>query len=148
MNCCITSWGNTYNTHLKPLQIIQNRAIRLITSSPPTYNAKQLLQENNILDVAALVKYNLATFLFKLINEEISLSLIPSSSLLNTNPTRFAQHNNFILPKVRTNYGKQTVHFAAISLWNTLPFLIKIQKTHKFRHELKKFLLCDIHCSV
>lgn len=145
INYCITSWGNTYSTHLKPLQTIQNQAIRVITSNPHTANAKQLLQENNILDVAALVKFNLATFLFKLINDKITLSLFPMSSLTNTNPTRFALHNNFILPKVRTNYGKQTVHFAAISSWNTLPFVIKLQKAHRFCHELKNFLLCDMY---
>lgn len=39
--------------------------------------------------------------------------------------TRFSRNNNFLLPTVHTNYGKETTCFAAVTFWNNLPMAIK-----------------------
>lgn len=141
INYCITSWGNTYSSHLVSLQTIQNQSIRILTRSPYRSNAKALLHANNILTVDNTFKYKLGILLFKQINNQLPLFIIPESSLANTNLTRFARNQNFILPSVHTNYGKQTAYFTGIRLWNTIPPAIKTsQSIGKFKKELKTFL--------
>lgn len=141
INYCITTWGTTYNTHLAPLQTVQNKAIKIVTSSSHYTDSKQLFYSYNILTVRDMVKYNLVICLSKHINELFPISIIPSSSLLNTNNTRFAYHKNFILPKARTNYGKQTAHFSSLSIWNSLPSILKVMNPHSFVKELKKLFV-------
>lgn len=147
INYCITTWGNTYNTHLAPLQTVQNKAIRIVTSSSCNSNSKQLFYAYNVLTVHDTVKYSLAIWLFKHINNRCPFSIIPSSSLLNPNNTRFALQKNFILPKIRTNYGKQTAHFSAFSIWNSLPSVLKSMTLSSFVKDLRKFLINQYNTS-
>lgn len=136
---CITSWGNTYTTHLTSVQTIQNQAIRILTSSPYLSNAKSLLHENNILTVSELVKYNLGIYMYRTINNQLPHF---TTILSNNNVTRFALNNNFLLPKVRTNYGKQTIHFSGISFWNSLPSDIKVCRSLKvIKSKLKNHIM-------
>lgn len=114
---CIISWGNTYSTHLTSVQTVQNQAIRITTSSPFLTNATSLLHESNILTVTELVKYNLGIYMYSITNNQL---LHLTSILSKSNVTRFALNNNFLLPKVRSNYGKQILYFSGISFWNNL----------------------------
>lgn len=85
INCCITSSGNTYSSHLVSLQTIQNQSIRMLTRSPYRSNTKALLHANNILTVDNTFIYKLGILLFKQINNQLPLFIIPQSSLANTN---------------------------------------------------------------
>lgn len=105
--------------HLSPIQHIQNQAIRIITFSSYRSSASSLLLSFDMLSISSLFKYRLASILFKSL-----VHLIPSSVFrtvdLNTNPTRSASDGNFLLPVIRTNYGRHTAYFAALSIWSTL----------------------------
>lgn len=141
LNYCITSWGNTYSSHLVFLQTMQNQSIRILTHSHHRCNAIALLQANNILTVCDTFKYKLGILLYKQINNLLPVSIIPPSNLVNTNLTRFAHNRNLILPRVQNNYGKQTIYFNGIHFWNTIPPAIKTsQSIGKFKKELKTFL--------
>lgn len=138
----ITSWGNTYNTHISSVQHIQNRAIRIITNSSFYSNATPLLQANSILTVSGLFNFHLIIMLYKQLNKQLVFDLIDASLLTNTNSTRFAHSHNFLLPKCNTNYGKMTSAFAVIKMWNNLPYTLKSSSSfHAFKHELKNFIL-------
>lgn len=67
----ITSWGNTYNSHLSSVQHIQNQAIRIITYSSFYSNATPLLQANCILTVSGLFNFHLIITLFKQLNKQL-----------------------------------------------------------------------------
>lgn len=81
-------------------------------------------------------------FFFKLLNNQLCFDLLDVGTLVNRNITRFALNNNLLLPKVKTNYGQQTFHFAAINLWNRIP--LNIKSSHSitaFKKSLKNLLL-------
>lgn len=139
---CIVCWGTTYATHLKSLQIIQNQAIRIFTYSSYYIDAALILQDNNILSVSQLVRYSLGIVMYKLLNNIIFLPLIPQCYLVNDNITRFALNNNMVLPKVRTNYGKQAIHFSLVTVWNTIPLELKnIHSIFNFKAHFKQAIL-------
>lgn len=96
------SWGIAYCTHLTSIQIIQNQAIKIATSSPFRSNAKSLLRANNTLTVQELIEHNLGTDMYKTINNQHPHLSASISMFTNTNVTRFVLNNNFILRKART----------------------------------------------
>lgn len=137
----IISWGSTYSTHLTSIQTIQNQAIRIATCSLFRANARSLLHDNNILTIKELIDYNLGIFMYKTITNQLPHLSTSIFMLTNSNTTRFALNNNFILPKVRTNYGKQTFYFSGIAFWNTLPLNIKASRTlNEIKNKLKKHI--------
>lgn len=84
--------------------------------------------------------------MYRLVNHDVHIDGININYLLNTNNTRFAQRNNLLLPKARTNYGKFTTAFGGISPWNTIPTEIKTScNVHSFSHLTKRYLLDALH---
>lgn len=142
INYCITAWGNTYPTHIAPLHHLQNQAIRILSFSSFYYSASDMLQNHNLLPINKLVKYNLAVMLFKVINGPPPVNIFSEVPLVNLNCTRFAANNNFLLPLIHTNYGKQSGYFAALSTWNSLPLDVKRSSSlGLFKKTLFTFLL-------
>lgn len=134
---------NTHtHTHTAPIQHIQNQAIRIMTYSPYNSNAAQLLKANRLLTIRNLFKYSLSILMYQSVNKLIPTIIFPPETLANNNCTRFASNNNFLLPKVNTNYGKHSAYFAAISTWNGLPSEIK---TRSFINSFKTALFTFLH---
>lgn len=138
---CISSWGNTYATHLSAIQHLQNQALRIITFSGFMSNASSLLCSHGILSVQKLAKYFLGILIYKYVNGKLPIPLLHSSQFPQSSSTRFAKANNFLLPKPRTNYGKFTTKFSSISLWNSLPLEIKNRSLEMFKKGLRSHLL-------
>lgn len=129
-----------YPSHILPLQRLQNQAIRILTFSSPITCASPLFQQHNVLTVCNLFKYKLGILVFKCLNGTITANVLEKFQLLNSNPTRFASNNNFLLPHARTNYGKHTTIFAAIQFWNSIPLSTKQLSLPAFKKELKHII--------
>lgn len=141
INYCSASWGLTYKSHIAPLQRIQNRLVRIISSSQFDAHMADLYVDLNLLTITDIVALNVSTTAFRLFNELNLLYIIGRTNLQNTNKTRFSLQNNFLLPKARTNYGKQTFDFTSIKIWNQLPHIIKTQtRLSTFKRSLRSFL--------
>lgn len=150
INYCISSWGLTYDIHLTPLKRIQNQAIRIITFSSFNSHVTYLYQHLDLLPLDQLILYNLGITAHRLVTDKSVLFIIGRTDLTNHNITRFASQHNFLLPKVRTNYGKQTVGFAAIKFWNNLPINTKKNKLNRssYKQSVLKFILEDPNFSL
>lgn len=141
INYCITSWGSTYRIHLSILISMQKQALRIITFSSFTQPSAPLFHSLHVLPLEHLHKFQVLVFLFKVINKYICVNFVPENIITNNNVTRFALSNNLLLPKVRTNYGKQTTSFFTISTWNNLPPSLKTPMSlYKFKKMLKHHL--------
>lgn len=91
----ITSWANTYPSHILPLQRLQNQAIRIITFISPVTCVSPLFQQHSVLTVCNLFKYKLGILVFRCLNGTITAIVLEKFQLLNSNPTRFASNNFF-----------------------------------------------------
>lgn len=112
---CIASWGNTYHTRTTPLQHVQNQAIWIIIYKPYNSNDAQLLKANRLLSTRNLFKYSLSILMHQSVRKLMPPIIFNPEALINNNSTWFASNNNFLLPKVNSNYGKHTASFAAAS---------------------------------
>lgn len=145
LNYCLSSWGNTYSTHLSCLDHLQNQAVRLITFSPYNASALPIYTRLKIPPLKLAFQLKLGAIIFRARTHGTFISSFFDSQLTNTNPTRFAQGLNLLLPKAYTNYGKQTAIFAAIKLWNSLPITIKLSYSMRsFNSSLRSFLLTNL----
>ena len=65
----IIIWGNTYNTTLQPIFILQKRAMRLITFSRFDEHSSPLFKSLEIIKFLDLVTFHLAIFMYKYHNQ-------------------------------------------------------------------------------
>ena len=81
-NYCNLIWASTYASYLEPLYLLQKKAIRIITFSPPRTFSKPLFCKLNILSLHSLYKFHVSCFVFSHFNRLLPASL---SSLLHFN---------------------------------------------------------------
>lgn len=124
-SCCISSWGNTYASHLEPLQHLQKGGVRLIAFAPFQSPSTPLFIHFSVLPINNFFTLKLPILMYRLIYHRLCISGLSTQHLVNTNNTRFSACHNFIVPKVRSNYGKLTLIYRCIRLeqhttWNTV----------------------------
>ena len=108
--------GKTYNSTLRPLIILQKRAIRTITFSVPDEHSEPLFKE---LEILKLTDLNDA-----LLTYHYHHNLLPSSfenifqtvASIHSYNTRLASKSTYYINTIKTNYGKFTFCFAAVKV--------------------------------
>ena len=110
----VAVWGNTFPSYLAKLTRLQNKALRLVTSSDWNASAAPLYQKLNILSLSKLNKFEIAKFIFNYNNKCL--------------PTTFDQH--FILAK--TSHSQSTRYSASDHLKIPLYKTNRLQRSIKF----------------
>jgi len=70
MTYCVEIWGNTYKTTIKPILLLQKRAIRLINKTDYYHPTNKLFINSNLLKFYDLVEFKIAKIMFKIINNK------------------------------------------------------------------------------
>lgn len=120
LNYCSLVWGTATQTGLKKLRTLEKRALRLVHNLPSRHSTKNLFFKNKIINVFSLYAYRLLRT-YKLEQRRCISNisdLAPIELFHCTYPRRHKPH--WVLPKVRTNYGRQMVAFQLPSLLNKL----------------------------
>ena len=66
---CIIAWGNTYQTSLQPLFVLQKKAIRIITFSGFFEHTSPLFKDLNVIKLFDEVTVHIAVFMYKFKNQ-------------------------------------------------------------------------------
>ena len=61
---CVEVWGNALSTHIQPLIKLQNKIVRIITSS--SHTTDQLYENTGILQFKILVKHRIGLLMYKI----------------------------------------------------------------------------------
>ena len=141
VNYCNIIWASTYDSDLKPLFLLQKKAIRIITFSPPQTHTKPLFHKLDILPVHSIFKCHVACFVFLSVN---NLLPTPLSSIFHFNfeyHDHFT-HSSFYLHKVFAKYHLSMCSQAPI--WNSLPLTFHNSlNISNFRCNIKKHFLIN-----
>ena len=133
----VLAWGNTYQTYLNKIYIVQKKAIRLINNSGFRSHTGPLFLKSNCLTLFNIYKYQLGVLMYKfekrLLPTAIQRMFIVNSSIHNYN-TRLS--SKFHIFSVRTNLSQSTVRFQGPTLWNSLTCL---SPAHTVTHFKKNF---------
>ena len=132
----ILSWGCTYETNLKPIFILQKKAVRIITFSAYDDSSSSLFKELSIIKLFDLVNLHIAIFMFKFHNNLLptafSLFFKKIQQVYKYN-TRLSAKQSYYIPKARTNYGIFNIRFQGPKVWNDIDEQLKASSLPLFK---------------
>ena len=129
---------------LYQLQLLQNRAARVITFTSKFDHITQVLKDLHWLPVKQRITFKILLLCYKCLYQlapdyltELLHFYIPSRDLRSSDPSL----SLLVVPKTRTGFGDRSFEAAAPALWNSLPPAIKHSSSVKvFKKQLKTFL--------
>ena len=129
---CNLSWGNTYQSHLNPLLILQKKAIRIINNVPFSAHTNDLFFSNGILKLADINKFQQSVFMYKSNRTNFSRNHSYNTRTRNTLNPIFC----------RTSIFQHSLSFSAPNVWNEIPNRIKfLPSLSSFKYHLKQHFL-------
>ena len=118
---CCTLWRNGNSVHLRRLQKIQNRALRIVLQVDNRFNRQTLYSTLKVDCLIDRWKKQALIFIFKLLNNFLPESLCERLEK-RVSHYNLRNHENILnLPKPKSNILKNSTLYSASRLFNTLP---------------------------
>ena len=140
----IVTWGTASETVLKPLNMLLNRVVRIMTFAPFTIDTKPIFDFLKIQDFQQLFSFETGNFIYRL-----KKNLLPINTLVNHFSRIPAQHNYnlrnrenrlLVTPlSLLSSFKKKSLYIRGIDLWNNIPDQIETSKSigiFKNQHKL------------
>ena len=140
LSYCCSVWGCCGDTKLNTLQKLQNRAARIVTSSPFDSSAAPLLQRLGWLSVDRLVHRETSTMVYKSLIGLAPDNLCQTFSRLSDVHSRVLRNTkcDLVIPRMRTACGQNSFAFRGVDAWNKLHSDIKLAPSiQSFKAKLK-----------
>ena len=140
----ILIWGSASRTTLKPLEVLVNKAIRIMLFAPfGNLDFAPLYQELELLDLDNIVSYELGKFMFK-----SKKDLLPVN-IGNYQEIEYGQRRSGLIDrhrppriKCRIMTGEKSIQSRGSKLWESLPDDLKSCESFKmFKRQYKKYLI-------
>ena len=154
----IEVWGNACKTEINKLEVLQKRAMRMMTyndSFPvvpgPLKPSDPIFHKLNILKINDIYKFQVAKFIFRNLNNLAPVNFqnwfCPLNSIhnyhtrSNFNTDIDSNTNNLVIPFARTsNYGLKQICVNGPRIWNALPDDLRLENSKvTFLRKLKNF---------
>ena len=141
----ILGWGSATQVRKKSLQILQHRVLRVLNKSSwkDKITNKSLFLNSKLFEIDDIYKYELGKFMYlsniKALPEIFENYFLSLEQKHNYN-TRSKSKKNYFVDTVQTNFGKNSLKFKRIQLWNKLPSTIKSFSFFRFKKEYQKLL--------
>ena len=135
LNYCNPIWSNTYACHLKQLNVLHKKTIRIMTNSNYCQHTPPLFKSLNILNLTDLSKFSIGTYMFKQINTQ----------RYNTRPLHpYPTRNQLLLqiPRHKQTLFTHSLLYLGPKIWNDIPSPIQnTQNSSTFKSNYKDYLL-------
>lgn len=117
LNYCSLVWTTTTKNNLNKIFLLQKKILRHIANIPYLASTKTVFQEYNIVRVQHLYKFRvLQSFHFSYTYKQF---LVAISELTSNNSTVRTRHTlTWFVPRFRTTYSSQALHFTLPSILN------------------------------
>jgi hypothetical protein len=121
---CNVVWGRYNNFLNNKLQVLQNRAAKIITGTNRYGSSTQALNDLNWKNLEDKLSFNEAVIMFKIVN-----NLAPSylSKRFTKKESRYNTRNNdgLYMDKPNTEYKKRSLSYRGAKLWNSIDRNVK-----------------------
>ena len=138
MSYCLPVFGGCDKEELQALQVMQNKAARLVSHFPVRAHRKEIFGTLGWLSVNQLIFYHSALSTYR-----IRQSMEPEylSSLL----TRDGRTGRIIVPNPTLTLAKKSYCYRGSAQWNTIPENIRnIRKVGMFKAQLRKWIFLNV----
>jgi hypothetical protein len=146
LDYCLTSWGNLSKCKYARIDSILFRAVKVVlpTNNNTMKNKMKLFEKLNWLTAAERYEFYGMTYIYKHVVNKTTLTNSLSEFFVKI-PEQDRNLRNkecFVVPRMRTEYGKEAFYYQAIKVWNCLPYELKIcQSPQLFEDQLRQILL-------
>lgn len=129
LSYCSVIWGSNYVSTLKPLTVIQKRAIRIISGASPLAHTSPLFRDLKVLKLTDLIKYQILLVVHDFLFERLPQTLCKFRLCDQNSRTRHVQHFVEVIPDSSgdatpnyrlTNSRQSVLFYKGAVLWNQL----------------------------
>ena len=143
MDYCITVWGQTNKTLIDKIYKIQKRILRVVSNDYFCDGKLLFLKYNNVMYVYERIEFQTAILVYKSLFENVPsyLQNMFEFSGINHNYNLRNNETNLVVPKPKTEILRKSFKYAGASVWNSLPYEIKISTSlNVFKSKLKWYI--------
>lgn len=131
LNYGILGWGGVLDCHLRKLDTLQKRLLKIIFKKEITYSSDVLFKEVKVMDTRMLYFYQCVLY-------QWSSGTHTTTSV----KTRFNLSNNIKIPKTNTTCGQRCFTYLGPRALNSIPVDVKsISNRRNFKYTMKKFII-------
>ena len=135
---CLPVFGGCDKFELEALQIMQNKAARLVTHASQRTSRREIFNQLNWLTVHQLVFYHSALSTFRIRGNK-------EPEYLSTILTRDNRAERIIIPNTNLTLAKNSYCYRGAAQWNSLPeYIRKTKKIGQFKSSLKKWINLNV----
>ena len=118
---CNHVWGNTYKSSLSKLQVLQNKAVRIVTGSKPQTNTALLYRNHGFLNLHGINSCLIGKFMFNVYHgtvPHIFEGFFTQNYEIHDYNTRIASH--LLVPSCSTNLSQSGIRYHGAMVWNKI----------------------------
>jgi hypothetical protein len=141
---CSIIWGGASATALHKLEVLQNRAVRLITLSPFRTSASPLYKQLRMLKFCDIRKLQIVLFMFKCQHSLLPVSCLHYCRVNLHHPYYMRQTHYFVTPAFRTVIREQSISIQGPKIWDSLPFsMVTETNPVTLKHNVSDYFLAS-----
>lgn len=144
LDYCSVVWSAASSSHLKKLQVAQNKAARLVLGCSSRTSVAEMHECLAWLMVKHRLSVNMLVYFHRIINTRTPKFLydnIICCSYMHSHYTRGANSRQISLPLPKSDSMKRTVFYRSIVFWNNLPVGVReIKGKTGFKKRLRLYL--------
>ena len=141
-------YGTAKSSVLKPVQVLQNKLLKLLTGKTRYYPTKQLYHEYELFMLNDIHFYCMCQIIYKYCNDmipyAISTAIFPERNLILNRPMAVSTRNRdlFAVSHHNTPHGRLLLNNYCYRLWQDIPPDVKSSKSlNIFQSKLKHHIL-------
>ena len=138
INYCNVVWGSACNSHLKPLVILQKKAVRIINRSSYDAHSAPIFHSLNLLNISNIHKLNCLTFMYNSLTKN-KFPIFRERILANASSHEYnTRHRGQLNPPFeRLEICRRSFLYKGIGLWNNLDEDVKSSNFNYFKKTIK-----------
>ena len=140
---CNHVWGNTYQTNLEKLMVVQKKMVRIITGSPYRAHTEPLFYANRVLNVYDLNVNIVGVFMYQCLFEPVTDvfdDYFCTNRDIHGRETRNA--DALYVPYGRLDVRRSSIQIHGSDLWNTLPpYIHNSESSNVLKIRLRNYLI-------
>lgn len=133
-------WGNAHQKYIKPLFITQKKCIRAVTNSRYNETSLPLFKRLGILTLHDLYNQQIASFMYKFVNELVPSPLLDVFEYHGDIHTHFTRaRTDPRAPNANSDIMRRSFLYTAPTVWMPLDTKLKSSNSHKaFKSNFKR----------